>query len=449
MQRIPQKTLPLFTYQAEAADIMAGRDRYGLHDVMGIGKTATTIGAINRIKGRRGIIVAPAILRENWLQEFRKFSTYPLSVCKGKTYHDYVAWSRGRFDVLVTSYELATKWRKDFTERVCEPLDFIAFDEAHYLKNIKANRTVQLLGSNADGKECITSWAAHAWHITGTPMANDPTDIYSFLRFAKAFDLSPDEFNKLFLHVDINAYGIRSSVKPSMTKTLQELIRNNSIRRDHADVGMQLPPVWLREVVVDGDLKDIKDLLREHPALDKIIIDALDKGGLSHLDSNHIATLRRLVGKSKAIPYALMLKEEMDAGAGKRVVFGLHTEALEYVHRTMNENGHDFVLVNGSTKERDRVEAVRRFQEDPNCVGFIGNIKVAGVGLTLTASGDIDMLESDWTPAGNAQALKRVHRYGQTKNVTARFITLANSVDEQVNRIVADKTAAIAEIERN
>ena len=68
--------LPLFDYQAHAADIMASRGRYGLHDEMGIGKTATTIGAINRIMGRRGIIVCPAILRENWIKEFRKFSQY-------------------------------------------------------------------------------------------------------------------------------------------------------------------------------------------------------------------------------------------------------------------------------------------------------------------------------------------------------------------------------------
>jgi SWI/SNF-related matrix-associated actin-dependent regulator 1 of chromatin subfamily A len=78
---------------------------------------------------------------------------------------------------------------------------------------------------------------------------------------------------------------------------------------------------------------------------------------------------------------------------------------------------------------------------------FIGNIKAAGVGLTLTASCEIDVLESDWSPAGNAQAIKRVHRIGQTEKVRARFITLANSIDETVNRIVAHKTASIASIE--
>ena len=57
------------------------------------------------------------------------------------------------------------------------------------------------------------------------------------------------------------------------------------------------------------------------------------------------------------------------------------------------------------------------------------------------------MVESDWSPAGNAQALKRVHRYGQENTVQARFITLANSIDVEVNKTVQAKTAAIAEIE--
>jgi SWI/SNF-related matrix-associated actin-dependent regulator 1 of chromatin subfamily A len=84
---------------------------------------------------------------------------------------------------------------------------------------------------------------------------------------------------------------------------------------------------------------------------------------------------------------------------------------------------------------------------DPHTHVFVGNIKVAGVGLTLTTSYEIDMLESDWSPAGNAQAIKRVHRYGQQQAVHARFITLANSIDVAVNRIVRDKTASIAQIE--
>jgi SNF2 family DNA or RNA helicase len=386
------------------------------------------------------------MLRENWIKEFKKFSTYDLKICKGQNIHDFVAWSRGRFDVLITSYELATKWRVDFAKRG-EFLDFLAFDEAHYLKNSSANRTKSLLGEEASGKDSLVEWAEHAWHVTGTPMANDPLDIYTFLRFAKAFDMSETEFVRTFYDKQQGAYGARHYVKAEMVPTLQQLIQNNSIRRTHSDVGMYLPPIWMKEVIVDGDTKEITDLIMQHPGLEQSIVDAIELGGLSFLDAAHIATLRRLVGKSKVVPYAQMLKWELDSGAGKRVVFCIHTEPLRYLQNYLYKHGYDAVVAYGLTSEQERQEAVYRFMNDPNCKVFIGNIKVAGVGLTLTESCEIDILESDWSPAGNAQAIKRVHRYGQRQDVTARFITLSKSIDESVNRIVAGKTASIAKIE--
>lgn len=442
--QIPQHEL--FPYQALAADIMATKDRYGLHDEMGIGKTATTIGAIDRINGVRGMIVCPAMLRENWIKEFRRFGKRQLRLCKGSKIHDFVAWSRGRFDVLITSYELATKWTEDFG-KMAEVLDFVAFDEAHYLKNSDAARTKAMLGMEADGNNCLVEWALHAWHISGTPMANDPMDIYTFLRFAKAIDMTPSQFTRTFFDSTVSTYGVRNAVKAEMVPILQELIYNNAIRRNHHDVGMELPPIWMQEVLLDGDTREITEMVMQYPGLEKAIINAIEQGGLSFLDAQHIATLRRLVGKAKMIPYAQMLEMEMAAGADKRVVFGIHTEPLEFLWYKMNKAGHNFVLVNGNTPEVDRQEAVRKFMNDPTCRGFIGNIRVAGVGLTLTESCEIDMFESDWSPAGNAQAIKRVHRYGQVNKVRARFITLAKSIDEAVNRIVAGKTASIAQVE--
>lgn len=439
-------TLSLFGYQDYAASLMADRDRFGLHDEMGIGKTATTIGAINKTFGERGIIICPAMLRENWIKEFKKFSTYPLRLCKGKNIHDYVAWSRGRFDVLITSYEQATKWAKEFIKDG-EYIDFVAMDEAHYLKNAGAQRTRAILGHEAGGEDSIIQYAEHAWHVTGTPMSNDPLDVYTFLRFAKAVDMESNEFVKYFFHKKVTTYGARHEVRPDMAPVLRQLLGNNAIRRTHSQVGMELPPIWLKEVEIEGSTIELEKAMAGYPHLEEAIIYAIENDDLSVLDAAHIATVRRLVGKAKAVSYAEMLKMELDAGAGKRVVFCVHTEPLLYVQRYLAKYGYNAVVAYGDTKERDRIAAVESFMKDPNCHVFIGNMKVAGVGLTLTESSEIDVLESSWTPADNAQAIKRVHRYGQTRAVHARFITLASSIDVAVNRVVAQKTAAIAEIE--
>jgi SWI/SNF-related matrix-associated actin-dependent regulator of chromatin subfamily A-like protein 1 len=439
-------TLPLFPYQAYAADLMAGRDRYGLHDEMGIGKTATTIGAINRINGSRGLIVCPAMLRENWIKEWKRFSTYDLRVCKGKNIHDFIAWQRGRFDLLITSYEQATKWAPDIM-RHGEVIDFLAMDEAHYLKNEDSKRARAILGDTVSGDHGIATWAENAWHITGTPMANDPLDVYTFLRFAKAIDMDSAQFVRIFFQRRLGKFGAKHTPKPEMVDTLRQLIYNNAIRRTHSDVGLELPPIFLTETLIEGDTVELNELLAGYPNIEQVIIDAIENGDISQLDAPYIATLRRLVGKAKMVPYAQMLKMELDASPRKRVVFCWHTEPLLYLQRYLNKYGYKCVIVYGDMTDHDRQESIRAFMDDPDAIVFAANIKVGGVGLTLVASCEIDMVESDWTPAGNAQAIKRVHRIGQEQTVQARFITLANSVDETVNAIVAEKTAAIAGIE--
>ena len=155
-----------------------------------------------------------------------------------------------------------------------------------------------------------------------------------------------------------------------------------------------------------------------------------------------------MLGKAKVEPYARMLLGELGTHNKKHVVFCVHDEPLEYLEAFLRKHNVPVVSVSGKTPEQDRQQAVDDFMQKPDVRVFIGKIRVAGVGLTLTEADAIDMLESDWTPAGNAQAIKRVHRIGQTQQVHARFITLANSFDVTVNEVVARKTRDIAQIEQ-
>lgn len=439
--------LPLFEYQEVGAAFLAGRDRAGLFDEMGVGKSAQAIRAADLLNGRRGVIIAPAGVREVWRGEFAKFATIKRSIIKATNLHDFIAWQRHRFDVIIISYEHAVKWAHYFDE-AAEFLDFLIIDEGHYLKNSDTARTKGVLGDfDKPGTNGLVKWALHTWLLTGTPMANDPMDIYTFLRFVNAMPLKKGVFKHRYFTTFQRTFSERNTPRADIVDELKRLIQNNSLRRTKKEIGLQLPPIFLTDVTMDGDNTAINELLAEYPGLDGAIINALQSGGLSFLDAQHIATLRRLVGEAKAIPYAAMLHEELMNCTDKYVVMGIHQKALKEVREYLIRRGWHCALVQGDTSERDRVAQTAAFQEDPKVRVFIGNIKAAGTGLTLTAAPNIDMLESDWTPAGNAQAIMRVHRVGQVRNVRARFITLANSIDEAVNRIVAEKTAAIASIE--
>lgn len=438
--------LNLFPYQETGADFLARRERAGLHDEMGVGKTAQVIRACDLRRAKRVLVVCPAHLRSNWVKEFAMFAHVPRRVARCRNLHDLIAWQRGRFDVLTMSYEQATSWRQKFFDDA-DIFEVLACDEAHYMKNDGAQRTKAVLGENSDGSNGIMQFAAQYWHITGTPMSNDPLDIYTFLKSVKATTMGKTSFIRRYFNSRVKTYGSSQSAKAEMLPELQQLIRANSLRRMQEDVGIQLPPIFLTETLLDGDNRAVLELLSEHPGLESAIIQAVNEGGLSFLDAQHIATLRRLVGEAKAVPYAQLLISELNNGLDKAVVMGVHRTALQHVQNALARANIRSVLVQGGMSDMQREACVTAFQADPACRVFIGNIKAAGTGLTLTASAALDMLESEWAPASNAQALKRVHRLTQTRSVRARFITLAGSLDETVNRIVAQKTADIAAIE--
>ncbi len=435
--------LPLFPFQEAGAAFLASRERAGLFDEPGVGKTAQAVRALDLRGAIRGVVVAPAATREAWRGEFLKFQRIPRRTVKGVSIHDFVAWANGRFDVLVTSYDMFLKWGRYLDDRA-EVLDFLVLDEAHYLKDDETARARVILGRHPSFG--ATRWAECAWWLTGTPVPNDPADIYTFMRFVGATRDKRPSFVSRYFSSRPRTYSSTQTPRKDKLPELQGLIGANSLRRRLIDTGVELPPIFLTETLVDGDAKPVRELLLAYPGLDAAIREALEGvgGGLSRLDADHVATLRRLIGEAKAVPYAAYLLEELRSGLDKCVVFGVHRLALLNVRDYLWSHGVRAVLINGDTPEAHRQEYMSQFQSDPNCRVLIGNIRAAGVGLTLTASCNIDMLESDWTPAGNAQALKRVHRFTQTRRVRARFITLADSFDQIVNSILAEKTAKIA-----
>jgi len=435
-------SLDLFPYQEDGATFLASRERAGLFDEMGTGKSAQTIRALDNVKARRIIIVCPAAVRETWSGELRKFSRIQRRVIKGRSIHDLGTWLKGRADVLLLSYEMASRWAPKIEGDL---FDALVLDEAHYCKSATAARTRAILGTQCDGAKGLAKWAAHVWFLTGTPMPNDPIDIWPWMRFVGATSLGIGPFTTRYFKSSMGAFSAHQTPRDEMIAELRHAIGQHSLRRTKEQAGLQLPPIFLTTQTVDGDTAEIRELLRDWPGLEAAILEAIEQGGLSFIEAQHIATLRRLVGEAKAPAFVRLMEEELESGLDKVVIMGVHKAALAHVATGLARFG--VVEINGSVPEALRMEAVQKFQNDPATRVFIGNVKAAGTGLTLTAASDIVMLESSWSPADNAQALMRVHRIGQKSNVRARFISLANSIDDVVTETVARKTAAIAKIQ--
>lgn len=414
---------------------------------MGVGKSAQLIRAADMRGARRGLVVCPAVAREQWRGEFSKFQHWPRKIVKGNSIHELIAWQKGVFDVIVVSFEMATKWTKHVHDWQ-EVLDFIVIDEGHYLKEPETSRAKQILGDHSDGAGGLVQWSMATWWATGTPVPNDPKDIYTFLKFVRAWHLDFKHFADRYFYRRERTYSASHTPKPDMLPELHALISNNSIRRTLVQTGVELPPIFLTTSLVDGDTHAIREFLLTFPGLDSRIIETLKDGkGLSGLDSDHVATLRRLIGEAKALPYAAQLVGEFESGLDKMVTFGIHKKALISVRDYLWRHGIKCGLINGETSEQDRQSIMTQFQQDPAMRCVILNIKAGGTAITLTAANHIDMLEQDWSPGNNAQALKRVHRFTQMRSVRARLFGLARSFDEIVSQIVAEKTATAALIE--
>lgn len=424
----------ILPYQLEGAKWLAGRERAGLHDEAGLGKTWTAIKALDLAGLKRGLVIARAMLRHEWLMEHEKRSETPRRLVKGRTIHDFIAWKRGHFDVLLLSYEMASKWAPHFAT-LDDIIDFVIVDEAHFIRNPYAARTKFILGEGCDGYGSIIQWARHVYHLTGTPMNKTPLDIWAFLRFAKAIPHSRHEFERDFFEAG----------DEDKLAEFREIYTGHALRRTLKSVGYQMPPIHYTQMRIDGSTAAVDKFFKEHPGLDARIVAALEAGNLSFIDNAHRMTLRRLFAEAKAVPFAAYLAEAIKNDEfDKVVVMGFHKSALETIYNKLRLAGLRGFLVNGDTPEAARVDARVKFQADPKERFFIGNSTTAGAGITLHAACNIFVFESEWNPGDNEQMIKRIRRIGQERTQHARFVTLAQSYDETLIDIIMRKTKEIS-----
>jgi SWI/SNF-related matrix-associated actin-dependent regulator 1 of chromatin subfamily A len=228
-----------------------------------------------------------------------------------------------------------------------------------------------------------------------------------------------------------NMGGLRARLEPFI------------LRRRKADVLPDLPPMRLETLYLDGVLsRELSALSTEYGAQ---IEAALAEDGLSGLAklAPHVAKLRRLTGLLKVAGIVETVTNEV-LPDGKIVLFAYHTGVIEALESGLRDAGFGVVVVDGSCPAGFRTARVEQFQTDPSHQVFVGQLTAAGTGLTLTAASEAIIVESSWVPAENEQAAMRIHRIGQRNACRVRFATLADSIDEKINRAVMRKAADIA-----
>lgn len=123
----------------------------------------------------------------------------------------------------------------------------------------------------------------------------------------------------------------------------------------------------------------------------------------------------------------------------KTVIFSQWTSCLDIVQRQLTDNSITWCRLDGSMKAQDRDAAIDSLNKDPNCSVMLASLAVCSVGLNLCAANQVILLDSWWSPAIEDQAVDRVHRLGQTREVTVFRLVMKDSIEERVLDIQAGK----------
>lgn len=416
--------LELRPYQKEAARFLAERKTALLADEMGLGKTASTIAAIRDLDALTVAVVCPASVREVWPREFEKF--WPMF---------------DRMFLSVASYEQIPKLRVPPGK-----FDVLVLDEAHYLKNAKARRTQAVYG-----KEGLIGKARRVYALSGTPMPNNPGELWPTLRALapetilgkKGKPMAYWPFVHKYCRVKDNGFGLQILGAKNHDK-LNAALRPFMLRRLKRDVAGDLPPISFADLPVAGQLPALPE--HEHTAVAYACNNLTDDDVLAALrkQAPHVASLRRLTALAKVPGVVEWVSEWLGAVDRQIVLFAHHREVIDAIYDALKTK-HAVGRITGGTPAGVRGQVVDAFQAGKVRV-FVGQIQAAGTGITLTAASDVVFVEASWTPADNAQAAMRVHRIGQDLPCLVRFAVLPGSIDDRVAAVLRRKTADITKV---
>lgn len=415
-----------FPYQEIGVNFLTSRRTACLWDDPGLGKTFQTILGIIQNKFKNVLIICPASVRLVWTDEFNKMGI-PSTVILRNT-------QLPKSGVIICSYDGAAGAL--YSKLMSQKYDLVVLDEGHYLKGNKSKRTRRIFGEKFDRKDCIAGNSENVWSLTGTPMPNNPAELYPTLRalfpdaiahFRTELPLTYWQFVGRYCKTIDNGFGIQIIGGKNLDK-LRDALRGRIMRRKKSMVLKDLPEMRYEKLPVQANLRGLDP--DELETIKKCLDAENPLAELKKMDT-HVASIRRITGMSKVKPVIDWVK---DSNLDKIVLFAHHKDVI----RELAENLDSCVVVDGSCTQDQRRDAVEAFQNGDAKV-FIGQIHAAGTGLTLTAASTMVFVEYDWVPANNKQASDRIHRIGQEDSCLVYFATVPDSIDDQIMDVVKRK----------
>lgn len=417
----------LYPFQRAGADWLKANRRGILGDGMGLGKTVQAAVAVGELGAPDVRIYCPAVARGVWRREL-------------------ALWAPN-VEARIWSYD-GLKWDPTATEG--SP-DVLILDEGQYLKSREAGRTKRAYGRLM--KDGPAQRAGYVWPLSGTIVPNHAGELWTHFKALFGETMSYHEWLKRYCNFYPTKYGPRvTGNRKAMLPELREKLGRVMLRRKAEDVLPELPPIVWGEMLLDPDMLEGARLLLDFEAdvmaqseLAKIYARTGDMDLAIAEASPQISVLRRETGRMKASVVAKAVAAELADGAMDKVVlFAVHHDVLDTMAGMLADFG--VVQLDGRTSDKQRNKNVHAFQTDPTKRVFVGQVQACGTAITLHAANQEVFVEQSWVSGENAQAAMRCLRIGQTRPVFVRTASVAGTLDESIDRVLARKAQMISEL---
>lgn len=416
-------------YQLIGSAFLASRKNAILGDEMGLGKTNQAVCAIDLLTLvkpiNRTLIVCPAIVRPQWQDQLRSWLLFhnPFPIQQVETTDAKITGK-----TVIVSYNLINE-KKIFNQLMKHMWDIAPWDEFHYLKNVDAKRTMNVLG-----KDGLVTRCKHNWFLSGTPVTAKPADLFPILVTIARRRLSPYtnwlSYIKQFCDAYKDQYGYWQHHGNSNLGQLSEILNGVMLRRLVKDEEPDLDePLWcpVKLEMPIGKLQEYEDRCEQ--------ID----GRTDFESTQQRSILADLKGGT------LCQHIEMVMGSTKKLVVFYHHKAIG---RYLREKADcESYLIDGATANKKRHAIVSDFGKKNTGILFAQS-QAAGTGLDGLQFGCSDgyFAEMPWNPDLRDQNIRRILRPGQKGKVKAHVPRIVDTVDERIYANWFNKEKVIGKI---
>ena len=408
-----------------------------LADDMGLGKTVQTIAMLTKCVAKAtkpSLIVMPRSLIFNWQEEFKKFAPAINVTTHYGPNRSFEESMKGQ--VILTSYAMV---RNDAEQFMKQEFEYVILDESQNIKNVDAQVTKAVWLLKGD----------HRLAISGTPIENNLTELYSLFHF-----LNPSMFGSLKEFGEEYVGPIQRDGDEDAANALRRKVFPFILRRLKRDVLTDLPERTEQVLTVEMSPRQAALYEERRKYFAGEIENTISSSGVQKasfellqalLELRQIASVpeEKSNGSISSPKIELLMENLLSAvrNGHKVVVFYNFLAGIELTAKKLDHEDIGYEIMTGATRDRQKV--VERFQNDDDCRVMLMTVKTGGVGLNLVAADTVFVVEPWWNKAAEEQAINRLHRIGQKNSVNCYFLITADTIEEKIRQLQEKKSALV------